>query len=97
LNVEYLYLRHTSPRSERKSRGVVRYHGHAPLVGFASALMTLAKTALYWLQGEFTIHTMDQADFKNGTVAGVWSGTTLQRSSGVSGLRQMGELILYGT
>jgi uroporphyrin-III C-methyltransferase len=54
LNVEYLYLRHTSPRSERqKSKsGVLRYHGHAPLVGFASALMTLSKTALYWLQGK---------------------------------------------
>jgi hypothetical protein len=97
LNVEYLYLRHTSPRSERKSRGVVRYHGHAPLVGFASALMTLAKTALYWLQGESTMIPADQADFKNGTVAGVWLGTTPQRSSGVSGLRQMGELILHGT
>lgn len=28
-----------------------RYHGHAPLVGFSSALMTLSKTALYFLQG----------------------------------------------
>ena len=55
-NIEYLYLRHTSPRSDRKTKsGVVRYHGHAPLVGFASALMTLAKTALYWLQGEFYV------------------------------------------
>lgn len=54
LNLEYLYLRHTSPRSERSKpkSSVARYHGHAPLVGFASALMTLSKTALYWLQGE---------------------------------------------
>jgi uroporphyrin-III C-methyltransferase len=53
LNVEYLYLRHTSPRSDRKTgKGAIRYHGHAPLVGFASALMTLSKTALYWLQGK---------------------------------------------
>jgi uroporphyrin-III C-methyltransferase len=93
LNVEYLYLRHTSPRSERKSRGVVRYHGHAPLVGFASALMTLSKTALYWLQGESAMIPVDEADFKNGIVAGVWLGTTLQQSSGVFGLRRMGELI----
>ena len=37
---------------------------------------------------------MSQANFQNGIVAGVWSGTTLQRSSGVSGLRQMGEQML---
>jgi hypothetical protein len=91
LNVEYLYLRHTSPRSERKSRSsVVRYHGHAPLVGFASALMTLAKTALYWLQGEYLTSLVDVADIQNGIADGVWSDITRQPSSGVCGRRRMG-------
>lgn len=55
LNLEYLYLRHFSSRSTRKGlvpgTKVARYHGHAPLVGFSSALMTLSKTVLYFLQG----------------------------------------------
>jgi hypothetical protein len=37
LNILYLYLAHVSLSST------------APLVGFASAVMTLAKTMLYWL------------------------------------------------
>ena len=69
----------------------MRYHGHAPIVGFASALMTLAKTALYWLQGESAMFPLNHANFENGIVAGVWSGTTLRRSFGVFGLLQMGE------
>lgn len=55
LNIEYLYLRHTSPHNayySSKSDDRPNYHPHAPLIGFASALMTLAKTALYFLQGE---------------------------------------------
>ena len=56
LNIEYLYLRHTSPHTIRltpNGESRPRYHAHAPLVGFAAALMTLAKTALYFIQGEF--------------------------------------------
>ena len=56
LNIEYLYLRHTSPHTIRltpNGESRPRYHAHAPLVGFAAALMTLSKTALYFLQGEF--------------------------------------------
>ena len=56
LNLEYLYLRHTSPKTLRLTKGTAdrpRYHAPAPLVGFASALMTLAKTSLYFLQGKF--------------------------------------------
>ena len=55
LNVEYLYLRHTSPRTLRNLAGDdkrPKYHAHAPLVGFATVLMTGAKTALYFMQGE---------------------------------------------
>lgn len=54
LNVEYLYLRHTSSRTTRSttmSRDY-RYHGHAPIVGFATVTMTWSKTALYFIQGE---------------------------------------------
>ena len=93
LNLEYLYLRHTSPRSERqKSKsGVLRYHGHAPLVGFASALMTLSKTALYWLQGKFLPLLDILADRQNGIVGGVWLGITRLPSSGACGRRRMGE------
>ena len=55
LNVEYLYLRHTSPRTIRNAgteTGKVRprYHAQAPLVGFAASIMTVAKTSLYFLQ-----------------------------------------------
>ncbi|WRT69875.1 uroporphyrinogen-III C-methyltransferase [Kwoniella shivajii] len=56
LAVEYLYLRHTSPStlsSSKKSNPSHRYHAHAPLVGFAGALMTLSKTSLYFLQEYF--------------------------------------------
>jgi uroporphyrin-III C-methyltransferase len=54
LNVEYLYLRHTSSRTTR-STTMSRdygYHGHAPIVGFATVTMTWSKTALYFIQGE---------------------------------------------
>lgn len=53
LNVEYLYLRHTSSRTTR-STTMSRdfgYHGHAPIVGFATVTMTWSKTALYFIQG----------------------------------------------
>ncbi|WWC66091.1 uncharacterized protein I303_108713 [Kwoniella dejecticola CBS 10117] len=51
LALEYLYLRHTSPRTSSLTKNPAhRYHAHAPLVGFAGALMTLSKTALYFLQ-----------------------------------------------
>nr|XP_019043735.1 uroporphyrinogen-III C-methyltransferase [Kwoniella bestiolae CBS 10118]OCF22665.1 uroporphyrinogen-III C-methyltransferase [Kwoniella bestiolae CBS 10118] len=54
LAIEYLYLRHTSPRSSTRTPNPShRYHAHAPLVGFAGALMTLSKTALYFLQEYF--------------------------------------------
>ncbi|WVQ95876.1 hypothetical protein IAU59_002975 [Kwoniella sp. CBS 9459] len=54
LAIEYLYLRHTSPRVSRKTPNPAHhYHAHAPLVGFAGALMTLSKTALYFLQEYF--------------------------------------------
>nr|XP_031858314.1 uncharacterized protein CI109_006285 [Kwoniella shandongensis]KAA5525386.1 hypothetical protein CI109_006285 [Kwoniella shandongensis] len=54
LALEYLYLRHTSPRTSTKvANPRHRYHGHAPLVGFAGALMTVSKTALYFLQEYF--------------------------------------------
>ncbi|WVR07930.1 uroporphyrinogen-III C-methyltransferase [Kwoniella sp. DSM 27419] len=54
LAIEYLYLRHTSPRtSSGTPQPSHSYHGHAPLVGFAGALMTLSKTALYFLQEYF--------------------------------------------
>lgn len=55
LNVEYLYLRHTSPHSLRLTptdQSRPRYHAHAPLVGFAASLMTVSKTSLYFFQGE---------------------------------------------
>jgi hypothetical protein len=54
LNVEYLYLRHTSSRTVKLQPGQKdhRYHGHAPLVGFAAVVMTCAKTSLYMWQGE---------------------------------------------
>ncbi|GFZ49864.1 LOW QUALITY PROTEIN: hypothetical protein JCM24511_07267 [Saitozyma sp. JCM 24511] len=55
LNVEYLYLRHASSRTTRsttmsKDYG---YHGHAPIVGFATVTMTWSKTALYFIQEYF--------------------------------------------
>ncbi|OCF62038.1 uroporphyrinogen-III C-methyltransferase [Kwoniella mangroviensis CBS 10435] len=54
LAIEYLYLRHTSPRSSNRTPNPAHhYHAHAPLVGFAGALMTLSKTALYFLQEYF--------------------------------------------
>ncbi|OCF34402.1 uroporphyrinogen-III C-methyltransferase [Kwoniella heveanensis CBS 569] len=54
LAMEYLYLRHTSPRVSSKTPNPAHhYHAHAPLVGFAGALMTLSKTALYFLQEYF--------------------------------------------
>lgn len=93
LNIEYLYLRHTSPRSQRKgsSSNVVRYHGHAPLVGFASALMTLSKTALYWLQGRLPPHKRwYHADHQNGTVDGAWSGIMILLPFGVYGHQPTG-------
>ncbi|ORY34621.1 hypothetical protein BCR39DRAFT_513648 [Naematelia encephala] len=55
LNLEYLYLRHTSPHRQQtinKDRRP-RYHAYAPIVGFSGALMTLSKTALYFLQEYF--------------------------------------------
>jgi hypothetical protein len=57
LNLEYLYLRHTSPRTIRNAQTQVAksrpaYHPQAPLVGFAASIMTAAKTLLYFLQGE---------------------------------------------
>ena len=55
LNIEYIYLRHTSPKTMSLTGGYAnrpKYHAQAPLVGFASVLMTTAKTALYFLQGE---------------------------------------------
>lgn len=54
LNIEYLYLRHTSSRTVKLQPGQKdhRYHGHAPLVGFAATVMTCAKTSLYFWQGE---------------------------------------------
>jgi hypothetical protein len=52
--------------------------------------MTLAKTALYWLQGECALYTADIADMQNGTVVGVWLDITRQPSSGVCGRRRMG-------
>lgn len=60
LNLEYIYLRHTSSRSSGTigtAAGVkgVRYHGYAPLVGFAASLMTLSKTSLYFFQGQCTL------------------------------------------
>ena len=66
LNLEYIYLRHTSPRSSRTTgtaAGVkgVRYHGYAPLVGFAASLMTLSKTSLYFFQGELRPRVLDIA------------------------------------
>lgn len=92
LNIEYLYLRHTSPRSQRKGSNVVQYHGHAPLVGFASALMTLSKTALYWLQGMSAATPLHgiSADVQNGIVAGVWWDITTLLPFGVSGPRPTG-------
>lgn len=56
LNIEYLYLRHTSPRTIRNystsvAGKIPRYHPHAPLVGFAASTMTVAKTSLYFIQG----------------------------------------------
>jgi uroporphyrin-III C-methyltransferase len=51
LNVYFLFLRHTSPVT-RVGGKKEPYNAHAPLVGFASSLMTLSKTALYFLQGE---------------------------------------------
>ncbi|WWC92622.1 uroporphyrinogen-III C-methyltransferase [Kwoniella dendrophila CBS 6074] len=54
LALEYLYLRHTSPRTSNKTSNPAHsYHAHAPLVGFAGALMTASKTALYFLQEYF--------------------------------------------
>jgi hypothetical protein len=41
INIAYLYLAHSAE------------HPAAPLVGFSGALMTLAKTVLYWLQEYF--------------------------------------------
>lgn len=81
LNLEYIYLRHTSPRSSETTgtaagkRGL-RYHGYAPLVGFAASLMTLAKTSLYFFQGElaccwFRI-VMPSADPQSTFAAGAW-------------------------
>ncbi len=58
LNIEYVYLRHTSPHTAHttsKTQDRPSYHPHAPLIGFASALMTLSKTVLYFLQGELPI------------------------------------------
>lgn len=55
LNIEYLYLRHFSPHtiySTSKSKDRPAYHAHAPLVAFAANLMTLAKTALYFIIGK---------------------------------------------
>ncbi|KIR39084.1 uroporphyrinogen-III C-methyltransferase [Cryptococcus deuterogattii 99/473] len=46
LAVDYLYLRHISPRDKR----LQKYHAVAPLVGFAGAVMTASKTILYFLQ-----------------------------------------------
>jgi uroporphyrin-III C-methyltransferase len=60
LNVEYLYLRHTSSRTAKLQPGQKDhfYHGHAPLVGFAATVMTCAKTSLYFWQGEHIVcHT----------------------------------------
>ena len=59
LCLEYIYLRHTSPRSQRSETNQHRppYHAHAPLVGFAASVMTLSKTALYILQGSFELAT----------------------------------------
>jgi hypothetical protein len=55
LNLEYLYLRYTSPHSSRStptSANRPRYHAHAPVVGLVAATMTVSKTILYFLQGE---------------------------------------------
>ncbi len=61
LNIEYLYLAHTSARTSGNSslgggslRDGIRKRGNpvAPLIGFAAAVMTLSKTLLYHLQGE---------------------------------------------
>jgi uroporphyrin-III C-methyltransferase len=54
LNLEYLYLRYTSPHTASRSptsRDRPNYHAHAPIVGFAAATMTVSKTFLYFLQG----------------------------------------------
>jgi uroporphyrin-III C-methyltransferase len=54
LNVEYLYLAHSSPSTSiTASPSGKRRKGHptAPLIGFTAAVMTLSKTLLYHLQG----------------------------------------------
>jgi uroporphyrin-III C-methyltransferase len=62
LNVEYLYLRHFSSRTTRRSGGQRdhSYHGHAPIVGFAATVMTCAKTTLYFWQGTSTPHAVQE-------------------------------------
>jgi len=55
LNIEYLYLAHSSPStlpSTTANHGGRRKKGHptAPLIGFTAAVMTLSKTVLYHLQ-----------------------------------------------
>jgi hypothetical protein len=63
LNLEYLYLRHTSSRTTRAPPGAkdYGYHGHAPLVGFTAATMTWSKTGLYFIQGEPSLHSTTAA------------------------------------
>ena len=51
LNSYFLFLRHTSVETAVGGKKAP-YHAHAPIVGFAASLMTLSKTALYFLQGE---------------------------------------------
>lgn len=95
LNLEYLYLRHFSSRTTQAAPGtkVYHYHAHAPLVGFSAALMTLSKTALYFIQGGCggrTHEIVDRSDRpKNTSVTGAWSDTTMRRLSLSSGCSRM--------
>lgn len=81
LNVYYLFLRHNSPEAVSGGKRHA-YYAHAPLVGFAASLMTLSKTALYFLQGESSLQRLGSSSStrlvrgrcscQNISVGGVW-------------------------
>lgn len=81
LNVEYLYLRHFSSRTVKLQPGQKEhhYHGHAPIVGFATAVMTCAKTSLYIWQGMWRLFA---ADVKTTLAVGDQQDITLDGYSG---------------